>query len=314
MFENERAVCPSEFPPILKAMRWLGRQNWIPRGRQRLLALLWDPYREKHFPFEVDFFGRRYRGDLAHSIDWMVLVYGSYAYFELSLLKELTLSFKHGQQRVNFFDIGANKGNHTLFMADIADRVFAFEPFPGVLAAIDDKVSLNGLTNVQVIRTALGDVDSDLSYFPGAGGNPGKGTFISNPGSGFHEPVTLPVRNGDRLFDELGLPQLDIVKLDVEGYEAFVLRGLSSHLNRDRPAIVMEWSAMSRRTVTSESDFRSLFYDDAVFAEVRGRPGCPFRLRPFEYSTTHELLVLPAERAGFIQDRLRHPFPRYRRA
>jgi FkbM family methyltransferase len=304
--ETERFCHQTEFPPLVKAMRWLGRNNWIPRGRQRVLALLWNPYCERHFRFEVKFFGMRYRGDLANSIDWMVLVYGSYAYHELSLLKDLTSILKREQGVVHFFDIGANKGNHTLFMAGVADRVIAFEPFPEMLSAINDKLSLNGLTNVQVVPVGLGEIDAELSYFPGAGGNPGKGTFVNDHASGFREPIMLPIRNGDRLFDELELPRLDIAKIDVEGYEPFVLRGLSSHLKRDRPAILMEFSDMSKRGLHRESEFRSLFYDDAVFAVVHGRPGCRFHLGPFDFSmaydafsTPYELLVLPAERANF---------------
>ena len=301
---NEQVFLPPEFPPVVRAMRWLGRQNWIPRGRQRVLALIWSPYCEKHFRFQVDFFGMRYRGDLAHSVDWMVLMYGSYAYYELSLLQDIALILKREQGFVNFFDVGANKGNHTLFMAGIADQVIAFEPFPELIASLNEKLSLNDLTNVQIVPVGLGEVDSELSYFPGAGGNPGRGTFIPDLGDGFYDPVTLPIRNGDRLCVDLKLPRLDILKIDVEGYEPFVLRGLSSRLNRDRPAILMEWSDMSKRAVPYESEFRSLFYSDAVFMEVGGRPGCRYRLKPFKFSTSHELLVLPAERASFIQDRL----------
>jgi hypothetical protein len=66
----------------------------------------------------------------------------------------------------------------------------------------------------------------------------------------------------------------------------------------------MEWSEKSQLSITSENDFRALFYADPVFAEVRGREGCPFQLESFELANARELLVLPREKSSFIADRI----------
>src|ERR1700742_2392665 len=78
----------SEFPLRMKLLRWLGRQTWIPKGQHRLPYWVMAPEKAPDYLFEVDFYGKKYRGNLADYIDWMVFAYGSYASSELALLKD----------------------------------------------------------------------------------------------------------------------------------------------------------------------------------------------------------------------------------
>ena len=58
---------------------------------------------------------------------------------------------------INFVDVGANAGHHTLFMARIADQVLAFEPFPPLQALINEKIAINYLKHVRLAPFALGE-------------------------------------------------------------------------------------------------------------------------------------------------------------
>src|SRR5277367_3312979 len=142
---------PSEFPLRLRLFRMVGKQTWIPRGQHWVMCKLWDPDSENSFIFEVDFFGMRYQGDLAQFADWKVFGYGCSSYCELSLLKTLADEIRSRRSEVMFFDVGANVGHHTLFMASNADRVIAFEPFADIRKLIEQKIAMNRLTNVQVL-------------------------------------------------------------------------------------------------------------------------------------------------------------------
>jgi FkbM family methyltransferase len=301
---HEHIHKPSEFPLKLRLLRSLGRQAWIPHGREKLLRLGCNPDTCDSFLFEVDFFGARYQGDLSHYVDWVVFMYGAGAWHELTLLKEVLPEIKLKRGSVNCFDIGANVGQHTLFMALLADNVFAFEPFAPVRSQIERKVLINGLNNVQILPFALGAFDQELPYFPGAGRNSGVGTLDGDHKGDFAAPINISVRNGDKLIDDFKLPRMDILKIDVEGFEPFVLRGLSRHIHADRPIILLELSEWARKQLSSETEFRELFYEGSVFAEVSGRPGCKFELRPFNYSTSWEVFVVPPEKAEFIETRL----------
>jgi hypothetical protein len=164
---SELYVTEAELPP--RFIRWLGHQRWIPRGQDRVLRLLLDP---------VGFWGQKYRGDLAHFIDWLVFCYGGQAMSELTVLRECVKAIRSRKPRpVLFLDIGANAGHHTLFMAGMVDQVIAFEPYPPLQALITDKIALNNLRNVSVMPFGLGDKDDVLDYYPSETKNSGTGTF-----------------------------------------------------------------------------------------------------------------------------------------
>ena len=294
----------SETPCKLAVLRWIGRQTWIPRGRGWILRLFCDPKKCDPYPFEADFFGSIYHGVLSDHIDWNVFMYGSYAYPELSLLEELAAEIKSRRESVTFFDVGANKGHHTLFMARLVDKVIAFEPFEPARHALEHKIAANYLDNVQIFPIALGSVDNKLRYFPGGDRNSGSGTLIATETGKSRESLTVTVRNGDSLLEECRLPRLDLLKIDVEGFEPFVLRGLLNRVCSDRPAILTELSDLSRAGIGTESEFYKLFYEGAILAEVAGRSGCRFKLRKFRYSVSSEVLIVPPEWADFVFHRL----------
>lgn len=97
------------------------------------------------------------------------------------------------------------------------------------------------------------------------------------------------------------LPRIDLIKADVEGFEAFVFRGLSDRIRQDKPAIILEISEDSRKGFGSEDAFRKTFYEGALFAEVAGGNGRPYRLKPFKYGTAAEVLVMPPEMSGIMK-------------
>jgi FkbM family methyltransferase len=297
---------PAEVPFRLRLMRMVGRQRWIPRGQHWLLAKLWDPDSEKSFIFEVDFFGTRYQGDLAQFLDWKVFGYGCASYCELSLLKTLANEIRSRNGEVMFFDVGANIGHHTLFMARNADRVVSFEPFAENRKLIEQKIAMNALTNVKLLPYALGAKDEALKYYPGGAINSGTGTFMPEEIGTYQNPIEIDVRNGDAVCAAHHLPRIDLLKVDVEGFEPFVFLGLSQRIRKDRPPILTELSDRSREGFGSESGFREMFWEGAVYAEVQGREGHDYTLTPFRYATAAEVLIAPPEWADFINSRMRH--------
>jgi hypothetical protein len=168
----------NEFTARLKLLRWMGKQTWIPRGQDRLLRTIWHPDGNSSFPFEVDFFGMRYPGDLARSIDWTVFAYGAYAYAELILLEALATAIKKKRGHAFFFDVGANVGHHSLFMANKSDEVIAFEPFKPLQRLIQEKAELNHLNHLRIVPFALGEADEVREYYPGMTVNPEPGPFF----------------------------------------------------------------------------------------------------------------------------------------
>lgn len=119
-------------------------------------------------------------------------------------------------------DVGANVGNHTMWMAAICSlRVVAFEPI--VYEELSRNVNLNDLSErVSVRPYALGD-------YAGTANHVGKGQLSEDGGD-------IRVR----LLDQFKLKDVAVIKIDVEGWEPLVLRGGEETIRRDRPVIFAE--------------------------------------------------------------------------
>lgn len=304
--ETAKYITEENLPLRLRLVRWVGHQRWLPRGHDRILRLLLNPDTCHSFFFEVGFFGQKYRGDLAHYIDWMVFCYGSAAMTELTLLRECVLAIRsRNSDPILFLDIGANVGHHTLFMAPMADEVIAFEPYPPLQAQIKEKIELNNLANVWLMPFGLGEKDDLLDYYPGEGANSGAGTFLPGEEERHGTAAKLQIKRGDSVLEQKSVGRVAIVKVDVEGFEAAVFCGLSRRIKSDMPIILTELSDESRRQFGSEEAFRQAFYPDAHFSEVTGGNGRSFKLTVFKYETSFEVLITPEE-MGWLREALFH--------
>lgn len=109
------------------------------------------------FDFEVDFFGARYNGNLNCFIDWTVYFYGAYEHEILCLFRDIVSAV--------FFDVGANIGHHSLFMAKHCAHVHAFEPYAAVAEKLEQKIAKNNISNIVVHQVGLGLKNEKLPYF-----------------------------------------------------------------------------------------------------------------------------------------------------
>ena len=152
---------------------------------------------------------------------------------------------------------------------------------------------------MQLFEVALADVDAQTSLGSGFDGNSGSRSLTwTLPG----KPTEIvDVRRADRFFTDQSLPPIDILKLDVEGYERKVLTCLGERLRRDRPMILMELiGTLDKSGFSCEAELRSVLYPDhALFSlEHLGRG---FRLVPFDWSK-ESAVVIPAEHKRSFDD------------
>lgn len=226
-------------PALIGALKTWGRQKWIPFGiRDRLLRVLADPDRLPSKPFECDFAGLRFVGDLSSYIDWTVNFYGVYEPGVLAFLGDVAANVNPGSV---FVDIGANVGLHTLYLAPRVARVHAFEPWPKVCSALRRNIELNALTNVTIHPHGLSDANEQIPYYTPTTANWGTGGFVA--GIDPDRPAEiLTVRRGDDVFAEVGIERIDLIKIDTEGYERKAMAGMRAALKRHQPIVVLEIS------------------------------------------------------------------------
>jgi len=132
-------------------------------------------------------------------------------------------------------DVGANVGLTTLVASRAvgdSGKVYAFEPHPAVFAYLEDNLALNGAGNVVAENVALGDRDGTVCISDMRSDDH---NFIERSGAG----LEVPERRLDRL--DTGESRVALLKIDVEGYERFVLEGAAQTLERTDCVFFESW-------------------------------------------------------------------------
>ena len=137
-------------------------------------------------------------------------------------------------------DVGANIGNHSVFMARHFSRVLSFEPNPTALAPLRCNVELAGAHHVHVFPVGLADRAGTLDFVQNQSGNLG-GSGFAFTGLRSGAVISCEVAKGDDLLTPAALGgALRLVKIDVEGAELAVLKGLAATLRREHPLVLFE--------------------------------------------------------------------------
>jgi FkbM family methyltransferase len=132
-----------------------------------------------------------------------------------------------------YWDIGANIGTTSLTVAAARPSLtcVAFEPSPAVLSHLNRNLQLNPqLTNVSVMGVALSDRTGPAPFYvSNESGNSGVGG-LGGSHNRVQTPITVWSTRGDDLIASGAAPTPNVIKIDVEGFELEVLRGLEQTL------------------------------------------------------------------------------------
>ena len=161
----------------------------------------------------------------------------SYEEFETKLVKDI---IKDGNIVV---DIGANIGYFTLIFARLVGekgKVFAFEPEPNNFNLLKKNIEINGYKNVNLINKAVSNKSGKIKL------------YIDNVNYGGHSLIAeIPNRQSIEIesikLDDFfsANKKIDFIKIDVEGAELEVLKGMSNLLNqKDDIKILLEFNPL----------------------------------------------------------------------
>jgi FkbM family methyltransferase len=245
---------------------------------------------------DMGIFSRRgitYELDLAQGIDLAIYLGGMFERRTAVALAALT------EPSALVLDIGANIGAHTLTLAKLVGpggRVLAFEPTDFAFGKLTRNLELNPAlaSRVETLHCFL--AASDRESVPDA-------IYSSWPltdGAGLHpKHLGQEMRTGaaqartlDGILSERADRRVQLVKLDVDGFECDVLRGATAMLRESRPTFVMELAPYSLEERGSSLDeLLSYFVPNGyAFYTLRTRRRLP--------STAKELQRLVADGAS----------------
>ena len=225
--------------------------TYLPSGR-------WVRLPSAPTAFQVQSDGFVFVGETGNFLDDNVYLFGAYERPELYLLRDV-LTQMRGDEGV-FLDVGANVGHHALYMAQYARKVHAVEPFPPVLARMDAMIEVNRARNVTVHRVGFSNAPGALPFYAPSDDFQGNGSFDAAFAMDAERTIELPLVVGDAWLHDRGITRVDLIKIDIEGFERYGLEGLRQTLERDRPAVVMELN-------NAEGGFASMEQIRATFPE-----------------------------------------------
>jgi FkbM family methyltransferase len=172
------------------------------------------------------------------------LVGGFYEPLQLAIFKALC----HLSSTV--IDVGANIGLYTCVAARSlpADGlIVAFEPIPDNFSYLKMNLAQNGqIPDVRIEQTALGEQDGTVTIH--LDDQIGKHSISkSNTNGGDGRNLQVSMRSLDSYCQQTAIGRADLIKIDVEGYDGFVLHGAKNMLDEFKPTVFVEFNPRALR-------------------------------------------------------------------
>ncbi len=171
-----------------------------------------------------------------------------------------------------FIDVGASFGYYTTLGASLVGttgKVFAFEPSPIANQVIEKMIKQSMINNIILTKAAVGKENGSVSLFFLSK------RYLHSPSILFSDPdfvpITVPVIALDHFSPLKNIPEIKLVKIDVEGYEPDVLAGMEHIIKQKRIAnIICEFNSwwLKRNSITPKQ-LLELFLDFGYYIHMQ---------------------------------------------
>ena len=154
-------------------------------------------------------------------------------YYELKELKVLFGWLKNKIKFNNVVDVGAYLGNHSVYFSNYFKGVVSFEPNPYSYDLL--KINTKQKKNIKIYNFGLSNKNSTEDFYNYEFNHGGSSVIKSKK-----TPYTKH-RAKFYSFDKLNLKKkIDLIKIDVEGNELNVLKGMKGTIQKSSPIILFE--------------------------------------------------------------------------
>ncbi|MBU5636466.1 FkbM family methyltransferase [Geomonas sp. Red69] len=138
-------------------------------------------------------------------------------------------------ERPVVLDVGANIGQFNFFSSHYlaARRVISIEPDPGSF----ELLAVNALRSSDCRRCAVSDQEGEV-LFHVACESTQLSSYLPQPDAGYRDSYPVPARTLDGIAEELGVGEIDLLKIDTEGSEYDVLKSAEEVLSRTRLVLI----------------------------------------------------------------------------
>jgi len=181
--------------------------------------------------------GIHYELDLSDMVHW-------YIYFGFKNIAKIILESMINEGNL-VFDVGANIGDLTLNMAKklgTEGKVYAFEPDPTNFEILKQNISRNSLKNIQLNNIGFGSESGSFQLHRIDDRNRGRNRILPNENDSTNSS-SVKISTIDNFVAENNISSIDLIKIDVEGFEYNVLKGAKNTLKQLKPKLFVEISS-----------------------------------------------------------------------
>ena len=152
--------------------------------------------------------------------------------------RELELCRKYVSRRSTVIDIGANIGLHSIYFANLAQEgcVLALEPNLDTFDLL--RRNVDGKTNIVPLNLAISDSGGVVEFFHAS--DSAYSSLMDTKRTTIAKTAKVPCMTVDDLVAALKIANVDLVKIDVEGFEYDVLKGMTKTISAFHPVIFCE--------------------------------------------------------------------------
>ncbi|MDG5767482.1 FkbM family methyltransferase [Balneolales bacterium ANBcel1] len=158
-------------------------------------------------------------------IPWNIFIHG--CYITESGYESFMLEKASGSEVI--MDVGANIGYYSVRFSALTDgNVYSFEPMSYQYSVLKRNLELNRIDNVIPVKRIASNTGGEKRIYYSGSDNTGASSMVKE--SGEYEDIQAITIDG--FCDEQKITRIDLMKIDVEGHEMDVLRGMSGCLRR----------------------------------------------------------------------------------
>lgn len=209
--------------------------------------------------FNANIFGKTFFGTDKFTL--------SYLFYEVYIKKEYWINLTKSNPLI--YDCGSNVGMGISFFKHLFPKakIIAFEANPLVFSLLEKNVEQHHLEDVHLHQIALYDHDTEISFFLGKNSESLMGSIYSDRGG--KDEVLVKAKRLSSFLRET--PDVDLIKIDVEGAEWEILKDLDeSGVIRNARQYLIEFHLNIHRDTSSLSDFLRYFEKAGFTYNIRG--------------------------------------------
>lgn len=221
---------------IIKLMRWF--QEKQDKKIRKRKGKVWDSLFQDENSF-VHNLTTKLKINLHRDSVLSKFIYDGFEEEELSFVKQILTDGDI------FIDIGANVGLFSLIASDCigaTGSIISFEPSPITFNRLQENISLNAIENSDLRNIGLSNQSGELSFYVSDNGYDAWDSFAPSQDNKLQKTIAVAVSSLDKELEQVDKSRIKLVKIDVEGWEKYVLIGGENLFTHYAPIVMVEFT------------------------------------------------------------------------